>query len=47
MLNKWLTLCTTIGLLKDHKVKPMQDVGASEAIDLNQHTFIWEEVKLS
>lgn len=47
MLNKWLTLCTTMGLLKVHEVKPMWDVGASEATDLNQHTFIWEVSKLS
>lgn len=36
-----------MGLLKVHEVKLMQDVGASEATDLNQHTFIWEVSKFS
>lgn len=36
-----------MGLLKVHEVNPMQNVGASEAIDLNQHAFIWEVAKLS
>lgn len=47
MLNKWLALCTTMGILKVNEVKPRQDAGASEVIDLNQDTFIWEVAKLT
>lgn len=46
MLNKCLTFCTTMGLLKVHQVKHMQDVGMTEAIDLDEHIFIQEAAKL-
>lgn len=47
MLNKCLTLCTTMGLLKVHQVKHMQDVGMTEATDLDYHILIQEASKLS